>query len=105
MSASAIKRFAEAWKADPYEHNVGCSAWERKTGASLTLWPEALLDLVATLEDAKKTIRKLNDNRKEALDSLKLISTERFGAGSYAERRISEAEELLSVVIKSPWLK
>lgn len=59
-----VRRFAEALKADPYAHRVGCSAWERKTGASLNLSPEYLLKLCDQLEAAQEELKELRKKGK-----------------------------------------
>lgn len=59
MSAEYVKRFAEALKADPTSHRAGCHAWERRTGSSLSLSPETLLELCAEVAELKKQLREV----------------------------------------------
>lgn len=99
MSLASVKRFAEALEADPDAHNAGCSAWERKTGASLSLYPQELLDLVADLKQARRTIQKLRSNRKEALERLHSAAQ----GWSYSADHIEQAEKLLTKTIRGPW--
>lgn len=57
-STDYVRRFAEALKADPSAHRVGCSAWERRTGASLSLDPETLLKLCAEVDELKERLKR-----------------------------------------------
>lgn len=82
-STDYVRRFAEALKADPSAHRVGCSAWERRTGSSLGLAPETLLALCAEVDEMQALV---ND--------IEIMATKSNKMPEDFQKRISEGMKL-----------
>lgn len=106
MTVEYVKRFAEALKADPTSHHVGCHAWERRTGASLGLAPETLLELCSEVTELRTLVNDIEAMTIHKSNKMPDDFRERISEGMklhHRRRKIAKAEREVLEAVMQQW--